>query len=162
MTWPNPSRWLLYAGLFAALLLGLWRLDVARQQVGYDRATAEQAVRDKAAEADARAKETNWQTKIDEVSNGAQKQIDTLQTELGNAGRAADRLRSATKVAASRARTDSGAADASASQSYPDTLDLFSALLHRHSSELVELGGYADRLRIAGLACERSYDALKP
>ena len=76
---------------------------MSRQAIGYGRATAEQAVRDKAADAAARAKETKWQTKIDEVSNDAQQQIDSLQIDLADAGRAADRLRSAAKIAASRA-----------------------------------------------------------
>ena len=37
----NPGRWLLYGALIGALLLGIWRLDVSRQQIGYDHAKAE-------------------------------------------------------------------------------------------------------------------------
>ena len=162
MSWLNPGRWLLYGALIAALMAGLWRLDLSRQAIGYDRATAEQAVRDKAADVAERAKETKWQAKIDEVSNEAQQQIDSLQINLADAGRAADRLRSAAKIAASRARANPGATAASAGQSCPDTADLLSTLLDRHSAELVEVGGHADRLRIAGLACERAYDGLTP
>ena len=160
MSWLNPGRWLLYAAFAAALLLGIWRLDVSRQAIGYDRATAEQAVRDKAADAQARETETKWQTKFDEVSNDAQTQIDSLQIDLADAGRTADRLLSAAKVAASRARANPGATAASAGQSCPDTADLLSTLLDRHSAELVEVGGHADRLKIAGLACERAYDSI--
>lgn len=155
-----PLRLWLYAALIAALMAGLWRLDLSRQAVGYNRATAEQAVRDKAAAAAEREKETKWQAKINEVSNDAQQQIDSLQISLTDAGRAADRLRSAAKVAASRARTNSSVADAGAGKSCPDTADLLSTLLDRHSAELVEVGSHADRLRIAGLACERAYDGL--
>ena len=160
MSWLNPGRWMLYAVLIGSMLLGIWRLDVSRQQIGYDKAVAEQAVRDKAADAQARETEAGWKTKIDEVSNDAKQQIDSLQIDLADAGRAADRLRSAAKIAASRARENSGAADPGAGQSCPDTADLLSTLLDRHSAELVAVGGYSDRLRIAGLACERAYDGL--
>jgi hypothetical protein len=34
----NPGRWLLYGGLIATLVLGAWRLDVARQQIGFKKA----------------------------------------------------------------------------------------------------------------------------
>lgn len=45
----NPYRWLLYPALVGALLLGAWRLDVSRQQIGYDKAKAEcMAAADKA------------------------------------------------------------------------------------------------------------------
>ena len=40
------------------------------------------------------------------------------------------------------------------------TFDLFVELLDRHSRELQEVGEYADRLRAAGLSCERSFDAI--
>ncbi len=162
MSWLNPGRWLLYAALVAALLLGIWRLDESRQQIGYDRATAEQAVRDKAADAAARDKETKWQQDIDGVAYDAQKKIDALETELASAGVAADRLRAAAKIAASRARTNPGPADASTGKPGADPLDLLVAVLDRHSQELVRVGDFADRLRVAGLACERAYDTLMP
>ena len=40
------------------------------------------------------------------------------------------------------------------------TFNLFVELLDRHSRELQEVGEYADRLRAAGLGCERSFDAI--
>ena len=40
------------------------------------------------------------------------------------------------------------------------TFNLFVELLDRHSRELQEVGEYADRLRAAGLSCERSFDAI--
>jgi hypothetical protein len=43
-----------------------------------------------------------------------------------------------------------------------DALDLLAGMLSRHSQELVEVGSYADRLRVAGQTCERAYDALTP
>lgn len=41
MSWLSPGRWLLCGALIAALLLGIWRLDVSRQAIGYDKAKAE-------------------------------------------------------------------------------------------------------------------------
>ncbi len=58
MSWLDPTRWLLYGGLVLALILGVGRLDESRQQIGYDRAQAEDtAAALKASEA-ARVKET--------------------------------------------------------------------------------------------------------
>lgn len=155
-------RFAVYVALAGLLLIGIWQLDVSRQKVGYDKAVAEQAIRDKAAEVAARTKEALWQTRIDEVSNDAQNKIDKLQISVADATNAADRLRSAAKIAARNASKNPSTADASAGKSCPDTADLLSTLLDRHSSELVTLGGYADRLRVAGQACEKAYDALMP
>lgn len=67
----------------------------------------------------------------------------------------ADYLRTARRPAAG-----AGAAPAVAGELGGDALDLFAGLLDRHSRELVEVGGYADKLRVAGQACERDYLAL--
>jgi len=40
MSWLNPYTWLLYGSLIAALLLGVWRLDVSRQAIGEARSDA--------------------------------------------------------------------------------------------------------------------------
>lgn len=153
-----PLRLWLYAALIAALVLGAWRLDVSRQAVGYDRATAEQAVRDKAADAAERKKEADWQTKIDEVSNDAQQQIDSLQIDLADADRAADRLRSAAKVAASRARTNSSVADAGTPAS--DPIGVLADVLVKLDERAGIYAEAADRSRIAGVACVQAYEAL--
>lgn len=34
------GRWMLYGALIAALTLGIWRLDVSRQAIGYEKAVA--------------------------------------------------------------------------------------------------------------------------
>jgi len=41
MSWLNPYTWLFYGSLFAALLLGAWRVHHNIDQGGYDRADAE-------------------------------------------------------------------------------------------------------------------------
>jgi len=40
VTWLSPTRWILLAVVFAALTLGVWRLDVSRQAIGEARADA--------------------------------------------------------------------------------------------------------------------------
>ncbi len=156
----DPYRWLLYGAFIAALVLGYFAWAEHQQGIGYGRAQAEQTAKDLDADKKARAKESEWQSKMDGLSHDAQKQIDGLQTELSNAGAAADRLRAAAKIAASRSRPSPGAIDTGKNQPSADPIDLFIEVLDRNSRELVAVGGYADRLRISGLACEKAYSAL--
>jgi len=48
------------------------------------------------------------------------------------------------------------------SYSASDPLDMFADVLRRADDRAQDLAGYADQARIAGLACQRSYQALTP
>lgn len=160
MTWLHPGKWLLYAAFIASLLLGLWRLDVSRQQIGYDKREAEQAKKDEAATDAAREQETKWQKKYDEVAYDAQEKIAGIEGKLLDARTSADRLRIAARRAASSVQNPFAA---NTSESQPDSTpgDLLAGLLERHSQELVTVGRFADQLRIAGVACEAADGAVR-
>lgn len=106
MNWFSPTTWLLYGALAAALVLGAWRLDAARQQVGYDRAQAEYTTAALAAERAARAKEQELQTKVQKVSNEYQTEKIRRATD---ARVAAGRLRDLEAALAAAAATDTTA-----------------------------------------------------
>ena len=89
----------------------------------------------------------------------------TLDTERARAaaaaaGRAGDGLRRHAADLARDCQTQPRAAPASASAPASATGDLLADMLGRIDAAAGELAEYADRARIAGLACERVHDSL--
>lgn len=93
MSWLNPSRWLLYGGLVAALVLGYGFWSRHMQGIGYDKATAEYTAAALVASEAARAKESAWQTQLQKAQNDATKRQKTLAADAAAARGAADSLR---------------------------------------------------------------------
>jgi len=158
-------NWRLWAAAGVAVLLA-WTHWQAYRQGGASARTELAQVRQQAAEQVARAErrqreiEAQRTRDVQEVAAHAQAQIDALAADLAASRAAADGLRSAAASAARRACPSAPAASTGQGQPSADPLDLLVDVLHRHSQELVAVGEYADRLRIAGQACEASYDAL--
>lgn len=110
-----------------------------------------------------RAQRTEEQRRTDVVTKeatNATTESNALAPDVRRASGAADGLRSAAANTARRACPSP--APATASPREPDTgaLDLLVDVLSRSSGRNAELAEYADRLRIAGAACERITDAL--
>lgn len=160
MNWLDLRLWLA-AALTASLLWGGWergrgndaRLDLANLRA----ANAESA---RHAEKSQREQERTWTERVTEAATNAQTQQNALDPAVSAARSTADRLPDAARTAAGRACPRPSATAASPAKPREDPLDLLAGLLHRHSVELVEVGEYADRIRIAGIACERAYDSL--
>lgn len=167
MTFLDPR---LYLALVAVLGLGY---GAGRIQQGRDDAKAYRAEQTKAAldaarsqikaVDEARLEERRRTQKLSEIADEAKQQVDTAAADAGRARAESDRLRKrvAELIAASRAASNPAAFGASASQPGGDPLDVLVDVFRRTDGAAGELGEYADRLRIAGLACERSYDALR-
>ena len=104
----------------------------------------------------ARAEEQRRTQAQAEIANEATKQA------AAAAGVAADGLRArvARLVAAARVTGHSAAASTGPGQPGGDPLDVLVDVLSRTNGAAGQLGDYADRLSVAGIACERSYDAL--
>ncbi|MBT2300352.1 DUF2514 family protein [Variovorax paradoxus] len=149
------------------------------QQVRIERAHAETAkverefaeARQQAAEAaqkaeqEAREEEQRREQRKEEIINEAEQRTELAQAAATDAKRAADGLRErlAAFTAAVRGATkDSSPAKPSEGKPSTDALDVLAGVLTRASDGAGELASYADALRIAGLACERSYDGLQP
>jgi len=114
------------------------------------------------AQAAARKVEQRRMEEIEHVRNQAQTRIDTLRGDADRAGAAAERLRR--ELAAARARgTPVCAAAADRGPRQPDsaTVDMLTGLLERMERDAQSMAGYADQLRIAGLACEASYEGVR-
>lgn len=166
-------KWGGIAAIAAGVLLGLTALHHHVYKQGYEAGAAHvQQQFDAAKEAAdqkrladvqaARAEEQRRTNAQAEIANEATKQAAAAAADAVAAGAAADSLRArvARLVAATRAASNSAAAGAGPGQPGGDPLDVLVDVLSRTDGAAGQLGDYADRLRVAGIACERSYDAL--
>lgn len=156
------TQWkLVLVGVLLALLgVQTMRLNHAHMQRAQLEAQHAEAARK--AEADARAEETRRQAIVDKEASDAQARIVQLEADAASARDSAERLRAAVAAAVSGARKGAKPAEPSPGKPGADTLDVLSLVLARSDADAGELGLYADRLRSAGLACERAYSGLQP
>ena len=159
MTWLLGNWKLVLVGVLLALL-GLQTVRVAGlEQAAADR-RATDAESQRLAERAQRTEEQRRAAAVTKEAIDAQARITTLEDDLRGARAAADGLREVAAGAAGRARTGACTAAAGPGQPGADPLGLLVDVLGRADQRAGELAEYADRLRIAGIACERSYDAL--
>lgn len=139
-----------------------WRKDATLASVEAERALErrDQALAQVNAVDRARLEEQRRTAAQTEIANAATKEIEAARNDARSAGVAADRLRQrvAELVAANRAAGNPAAPDGS--HAAGDPLDVLTDVLSRADARAGELAEYADRARVAGLACERSYRAL--
>jgi chromosome segregation ATPase len=152
--------WAIVALIVALTLVGgyqtLQLADVRADYAGY-RADVDA----KAAKASEQARQTELkrQRDIDQVRNDAQQKIKVAAADAINAQSAADSLQlEVNKLLAGRAALNSQVAAGGAS--IRDLTAVLADLRQRADKRAGELAAIADANRIAGQACERSYDAL--
>lgn len=164
----DPRVWLA-AILLAALAYGGGRW----QQSGHDKAkyaaektaSALDAARKQIDAVDrARGEEQRRTAAQTEIANVAKKDADGARADAAAAGDAAERLRKRVDqlLAAARSAKDTGAPVSGPGQPGGDPLDVLVDMLSRIDGAAGIFAAYADQLKVAGLACERSYDALTP
>lgn len=157
----NPKVW---AALAVALALGLagaflYRAGKAVVRKDFDAyKLAQQEARILADRARSLRTEAR-QAAVDKEARDGQARIASLETDLAGARLDGERMRNAYRSAAERARALSGAAAAGASQPGADPIGVFADLLGRADAREEVVRGYADRLRLVGAVCERSWDA---
>ncbi len=157
------------ADILAALLIvavagwGIqtWRLHSA--QSARDAALAQiqtMVAEGRASQAQQAAISAQREAQIKEVTNDAQNQIKAAQADSAAASSALDSVRKQLATYRSAARKDSSAAGSSPSVQGQDPLDLLGQLLSGSDAALAATAGYADEIKVRGLACERAYDSL--
>ncbi|WP_051975366.1 DUF2514 family protein [Cupriavidus necator] len=158
------SRLWLAAIMALALAFGGGRLVQSRADAKHYEAArtkaALSAALDQIKAADlARAEEQRRTAAQTEIANAATKEAESARADARDADAAAERLRIrvAQLIAAARAGNTAAAGTGSAAG---DPLDVLANMFSRLDRRAGELAGYADSARIAGQACERSYDAL--
>lgn len=147
--------------LVIGLCIGLYAYDNHQQALGAARAIAQQAQQALAATQE-NLRESNRRTAaIEGTAHDADQAASAARADADAAHSAGDRLR--VRLAAAERRRAAGnpsAAGASAATDSPGLVpyDVFEGV--RAAGE--RIAAFADQSRIAGLACERSYGALKP
>ncbi|HEY4664443.1 MAG TPA: DUF2514 family protein, partial [Comamonas sp.] len=114
-------------------------------------------------QAEERAKEQQRQIAINEIASNAQANIEQAQRDAATAARTADSLRAAIDQAAGRladSEASHNACTADASKARADAARVLADVLKRADERAGKLAAYADRARVAGLACEAAYDAV--
>lgn len=150
------------AALVGALVAGppAWTVQGWRYDAKISGMERDQAQQIADAQALARATEQARWSKREEIINDAKTQAAAAAADADRARAASERLRQ--QVARLRAGArDPAAAGGGQGQSGADTLDLLVGLLSGMDAAGRDISGYADELRIAGLACERAYDSLR-
>ncbi|WPH14703.1 DUF2514 family protein [Variovorax paradoxus] len=160
----NPKVWAAIA-LAAALTFSnffVYRSGKAEVRKDFDAyKIAQQELRILADRAQ-RAEEQRRAAATAQEAQHAQARIASLEDSLRLARTASDGVRDAAAGAASRARARACSVAPSPGKSGEDPIGLLVDVLGRIDQRAGDLAEYADRLRIAGIACERTYDALTP
>ena len=153
--------WLLAGGLIALVLLGFgvgWNWNGSLWESRYIALGAAWAEAREAAERQARSEEARRAAAVEGIRRDAKNQSEQAQADAAAADATADSLRQQLAERTRRASADT-CSDAG-SQAARSTLILYSELLDRADARAGELAAEADRRRVAGLACERQYEAL--
>lgn len=159
----NPRLWIWLGGLLlvCAVVGVIYRAGgaSAREELANYRSTQTEAGRVAALAREKRA--ADRQTELNLVVNDGQKQIDEMERQRDAARADGDRMRLDLDRAAKRARELARAAAAGPGQPDPDPIGVFAGLLDRADRRAEAVSGYADRLRVAGLVCERAWDKVR-
>lgn len=155
------------AALAAAALYGAYHHGVtttdATWQSRWDEQVAFMAEQRAEAEAAARKAEQGRQLAINEVSKNAQAQIERAEADAAAAIAAADGLRQqAQRLAAAASKPACSASPTNAGKAASSPGVVLADVFGRADQRAGELAAAYDRARVAGLACERAYDALLP
>lgn len=149
MTWLDPRVWLFVLAIAAATYgAGRWQQHRADQ-------LAHQAQQLEAVQA-AREEEQRRTAAQQEIANDATKKAERARADARAAAAVSERLRR--QLAEIVARNPPAAA---AGTPAGDAIGVLADVLERIDRRAAELAEYADAARIAGQACERSYEALR-
>ncbi len=168
---PIPSNipwraigWALVAAALVASgwIVNGWRLAGQIEQLQGEQAKQRegQAAALAAASEAARTEEQRRTAEQRGIANAAAKERDEALADARTADAVAEQLRVRVAQLAAAARGAGNPPAASGSQAAGDPLDVLTDVLGRADKRAGDLAEYADRARIAGQACERSYDAL--
>ena len=153
------------AAVVALVVAAIWwwnSHNAGQQQIGYDRAMSEVAAEQERIAEAKRLREIEDQNLADQEAKNAQQQINDLERQRDAARADAGRMRSLYSQAAERGRQAMACATGTGEgKQSGDPIGVFAELLIRADQRAEAVAGYADRLRIAGESCERSYDAVR-
>lgn len=151
-----------WAPVIALLVLALFashgRTLKTRERFATYQATTERNVRE-ASEA-ARLKEKQDRAAVDEEREHARNETKALESDVVRLAGAADGLRGSLAAFQRRARNAAATSRRSTREQSAKDIALLAELFTRADSRAGELAEQAERYRIAGEGCERTYDAV--
>ena len=161
----SMSKYLLIAVLALGIVLGAGFQETRIQSLKAEHAQVLRDLAIKTAEAQQAllVYEREVNTAFTTIRNQTHETLTVLQNQLKDSESARTALLSRLRklsATPSNSATTSKVGQHKSSVKDSATFNLFVELLDRHSRELQEVGEYADRLRAAGLSCERSFDAI--
>lgn len=145
------------AAVLAALFLGVRFYGHVQYKAGYDMAHKDQAVVIAQAYERVRDIELKRQAEMEVIRNDALLQTEQIEMDRDNADATSERLRK--ELARYRTNTTNACA-ATGGPSAQDPIGVLIGVLEGLESAGREIAEYADRARVAGLACESSFGAL--
>lgn len=161
----NP--WLVLGALVGLLLAyagGRWeqhRIDERASALERSTAALDASRAQVKAVDDARLEERRWTNQQTEVANAAKKDADVARADARAADDVAGRLRKrVTELLAAGRLSGSATTPGGGAPAVGDTDALLAELFRRADERAGSLAADLDASRIAGLACERSYEAL--
>lgn len=146
------------AALLAALGAQTLRLSNAHEE--FAQYKLEQANLTREAERAAREREQKQQRDFDDAAQAAREENDALQKDVARLADQSDGLRDDLAAFKRRASCNTQPKNGSKGQPSADPLDLLIGVYQRADREAGILAEYAEKLRSAGVACERSADSL--
>lgn len=146
------------AAITAALFFGVRFYGHAQYKAGYEMAHKDQAVLIAQAYERVRDIELQRQAEMEVIRNDALLQIEQIEIDRDSADATSERLRK--ELARYRANA-ANACSAIGSSSAQDPIGVLIGVLEGLESTGREIAEYADRARVAGNACEQSYDSVR-
>lgn len=146
------------AAVLAALFFGIRFYGHTQYKTGYDMAQKDQAVIIAQAYEKVREIELQRQAAIEVIRHDALLQIEQIEMDRDSADATSERLRKEFARYRANAANTCVAAGSEAAQ---DPIGVLIGVLEGLESTGREIAEYADRARVAGLACERSFSVLK-
>lgn len=135
--------------------------DAAAAKIDLSDYRLEVSERDRRADAAARSEERRRQVAADEVEQDAKGKLDAARADAAGAQSAADRLQlEVDRLRAGRSAT-CGAIAAQQRQAGTSAIGVLADLFESADRRAGELAAALDRSRVAGLACEAAYDAVR-
>lgn len=152
--------WKGYVAAAALAGVAVWVVQGWRYDAKISRIETVQATALANAQAKARQIEQASVVAIEGVMKNADEEIAVVRAEADAAAGSAKRLRA--ELARLRGTAEDAAApSAGQGQSSADPIGVLAVVLSELDDRAGEVGRYADRLKVAGLACERSYESLR-
>ncbi len=148
------------AAVLAALFIGLQLYGSAQHTKGYSQAQAEYMIA--VAHAEGRARQIEHELTEEMEARDRDTQEKLAQIALAERRAADERVRKSAEEYAARYRRDTALASAAAERQAADTaIRMFAELLSQADDLAGAYASAADRARVAGLACELAYEAIR-